>query len=518
MPAAIERVPTLGEFHKVVCDSLRLWSDDGLEAVFNVPATETERRRVLKDAFAQATKNEQGGISLAALVDKTRELSPEDKQISKQIKTIRAYVNQYAKNDFCSIHEFIEFQHYIVRIIKERFPEDEAAKLAKNYYLSALEYYREWVREFVIEGGAIPEAYQYFINNVLKSIVISWVSHHALDDLGWLQHTLQDDWPMRRLIDELLGNADKSVYQLCQYHEQVKGHENRNTDIEVEGLKGENINSAAKQVLERLSRFTKVKWRIYFQTIKPLQRFLPYECDDAYFTASALGAFIIHNLNIHLNDNWCEALWDQEFSYPLLGETSMRSISHVFDEALEQCTSESEFDQYVKISHEKLIQYHHALERHGLSINKEYQIPPTLGFAVGRGEQFSVTTWSERLPEKPDWLKHWVLAKMAVENGEPIVAAKHFSKVLSDAKYCSGPLWIQLFFEVCSLCQKEGIPLGEEIRSEHFDPLGEQVISFAQLLGYLPYSGRNPRTLMPNPATVKEQLMINKLNQLVSLN
>ncbi|MDO6642103.1 hypothetical protein Q4557_19305 [Shewanella sp. 5_MG-2023] len=509
--SGIKQAPTLGEFHKVVCDSLGLWSDEKLETTFYVPATEKERRQALEASFSLVEDNKEGQASIQDLLSATCQLAPDNKRISILLKTVRAYVIQYAKNDFNTIREFTEFQNYMLQVIEERYPQPETSHLAKEYYLHALEYYREWVREFVVDHGAIPETYQYFVNNVLKSIVINLVSHHALGDRDWLQQTLQDDWPLRRLIDELLANAGSSVYKLCQYHAEAK----TTKDVEFTGLKGGSVDTATKQVIQRLSRFTKVKWRIYLQTILPVQKLTPVECDDAYFTASALGAFIVHNLNIHLNDNQCEPLWDQKFSYPSLGVTTMQSASKVIDYIVEQELPDSEKLKIFEMTKVKLNEYQDVLDSYALTLNKVYKIPQTIEFVYGEGEQFSIKEWSKSLSFQPSWVEYWIKAQNALVIGEHIIATKHYTEVLRDARYSCGPLWMLLFFEVCCLCQKASRELVEEQFDTYYGPLGSQVTSYAKLLGYLPDSGRNPKTLMPNPLTIKENIIINKVQQLL---
>ncbi|GAM57276.1 hypothetical protein JCM19231_1437 [Vibrio ishigakensis] len=452
------------------------------------------------------------GVNIKELLNATRQLAPDNKLVSKQLKTIRSYVIQYAKNDFSTIREYKEFQNYVLQVIGERYPEHETALLAKNYYLHALEYYREWVREFVIVDGCIPEAYQYFVNNVLKSIIISLVSHHALGDRDWLQETLQDNWPMRRLINELLASADSSAYKLTQYHNKAKASKN----VEFTDIKGSDVDTAAKQVIERLSQFKRVKWRIYLKTIKPVQKLTPAECDDAYFTAAALGAFIIHYLNTHLNDNQCEPIWDKKFSYPQLGETTMESASEVIDYAMEQELPEAERLKLFAMAKAKLNEYQDVLDSYGLILNKVDKIPSILEFTYGEGEHFSIKEWSKGLIFKPSWVEHWIKAQNAVATGKSIIATKHYMEVLRGAKYCSGPLWMLLFFEVCCLCKKEARELSEELFDAHYEPLGSQITAYAKLLGYLPDSGRNPETLMPNPLTIKESFIIGKVKQLLN--
>ncbi|WP_299804964.1 hypothetical protein [uncultured Shewanella sp.] len=509
--SGIKQVPTLGEFHKIVCDSLALWSDEKKETTFFVPATEKERRQALEEAFLLVESNMKGKATIKDLLNETLQLAPGDKRIDLLFKTVRAYVIQYAKNDFSTVREFTEFQEYMLQVIEQRYHQPETANLAKSYYLYALEYYREWVREFVIEQGATPEAYQYFVNNVLKSIVINLVSQHPFGDTGMLQQTLHDDWPLRRLIDELLANAGSSVYKLCQYHAEEKSSKG----AEFTDLQGGSVDNATKQVIQRLSRFTRVKWRIYLQTILPLQKLNPVEGDHSGFTATALGAFIVHNLNIHLNDNQCESLWDQQFSYPTIGSTQIQSASVVIDDIVEQGQPNVEQLKVFDRAEANLNEYQDTLDGYALIINKVDRIPRTMHFVYGNGELFSIKEWSRSLTAKPDWLDSWDKAQNAVAVGEFIIATQHYGEVLREAKYNSGPLWMLLFFEVCCLCQKARKESTEEEFNMYYDSLGSQVTSYAKLLGYLPDSGRNAETLLPNPLTIKELVIIDKVQKLL---
>lgn len=46
-----QRMPTLGYFNKIICDSLGLWSSDPKDISFNVPANEEERKKRYKMPF-----------------------------------------------------------------------------------------------------------------------------------------------------------------------------------------------------------------------------------------------------------------------------------------------------------------------------------------------------------------------------------------------------------------------------------------------------------------------------------
>lgn len=79
MSATDFQFPTLGQFNKVLCDCLGLWSSDGKSLEFYVPASERARREALKSAF-DAIKRENGTYgSLDKLVSVTTKIAPESK-------------------------------------------------------------------------------------------------------------------------------------------------------------------------------------------------------------------------------------------------------------------------------------------------------------------------------------------------------------------------------------------------------------------------------------------------------
>lgn len=51
MKPANYQLPTLGQFTKVLCDCLGLWSSNGIDVEFHVPASEKARREALRSAF-----------------------------------------------------------------------------------------------------------------------------------------------------------------------------------------------------------------------------------------------------------------------------------------------------------------------------------------------------------------------------------------------------------------------------------------------------------------------------------
>lgn len=103
MKPANYQLPTLGQFTKVLCDCLGLWSSNGIDVEFHVPASEKARREALISAF-ELIKKEKGTYgSLNDLVSVTAQIAPESKQEIKKNKTIQSYVLHLAKEDYVVI-------------------------------------------------------------------------------------------------------------------------------------------------------------------------------------------------------------------------------------------------------------------------------------------------------------------------------------------------------------------------------------------------------------------------------
>lgn len=78
------KLPTLGYFHKVVCDTLGLWSSENEDVTFHVAATEKDRRTALRQAF-EAIKKEDGGYgTLDDLIAVTTQFAPKEAQKVKK--------------------------------------------------------------------------------------------------------------------------------------------------------------------------------------------------------------------------------------------------------------------------------------------------------------------------------------------------------------------------------------------------------------------------------------------------
>ena len=121
MKPANYQLPTLGQFTKVLCDCLGLWSSNGTDVEFNVPASEKARREALISAFELIKKDTGTYGSLDELVSITTQIAPESRLEIKKNKTIQSYVLHLAKEDYASYEELTELTGYIQIVAREKY-------------------------------------------------------------------------------------------------------------------------------------------------------------------------------------------------------------------------------------------------------------------------------------------------------------------------------------------------------------------------------------------------------------
>ena len=171
MSSAMKTMPTLGYFNKVICDCLGIWSSEKNDIVFNVPATEEERRKKLREAFHSISKDDGSYGSFDELLSITSKTSPEAKEVIRKNRTIQDHTNYLSKEDFSSHHEFIEFKDYINIVISDKYDNKSLATMATEVYWLSMQYYKEFVREHAIKPGYELDAYLFFVKSILPNVI-----------------------------------------------------------------------------------------------------------------------------------------------------------------------------------------------------------------------------------------------------------------------------------------------------------------------------------------------------------
>ncbi len=496
-------MPTLSQFHKILCDVLNVWHDDTQKTPFRVPPTEIEHRKVIEDAL-EHLKNLYGQVTLEALIEETTKRVPKIRSRTKQHRSVRAAVASYAKQGFYHVDELRTLTESVSQLIAKRYPNKVEASLAASFYRQAMEYYAEWIREFTFVEESIPQAYEYFINQVFKSLLVNLVSQVGYPQLSNLQAILHNDWPMRACLDDALTRQGVSPYKLSQYHALQKSGASPMSWCEVESC---DVDMAIKQSIEGLSRYQRTKWRGFEQILSPI---LSQESEtwSEHTRRLAFACFISHNVNLHLKDNQCEVSWDPLFVYPRLDDISNTPASVLLDGRLDGNGTVEVFEQAAQ----DLERYHDRIAYYQLAYNQSGTIPNSDIMTMGPGSEYSIQAWVNTLSTPPKWALKWLDAQRLRAGGHNVEAAKQYHATLDEALYQSGPLLMKLFYEIVSFCKCQAKLRTEKAFERDFDPVGSAVTLQAKLLGFVPDSGRDRQTSLPNRLSLKEQLIIAKVD------
>lgn len=496
------QLPTLGYLHKVVCDGLGLWNSDNEDVTFHVAATEKERRAALRQAFETIQKEEGGYGSLDDLIAVTTNFAPKDTQKVKKSRTIQAYVNHLSKTDFESVDEYSELHQYIKALLTERYSPWGVSELAVKFYISALGYYREFVREHACNAQSQSHSFQYFLSQNLRKLSQTLISELLPDDT-WPHAALNEPWPLKAFADAACQITGISLHKLHQYHEfQLEAP--LNEEAWTRDFTAQQVNTRSKQVIDRLRKHSRMKWETFYPTLQPLNYHLPKAVKENAFAIHAFGAMIAHNLNVHAA------------SYGPFAPLEKDCLTNLSVERLHSIPSSDlmdlHFNGYPNID-ESVAQ--HASSRYQALLDGIRSLPGSLNLAAdipGSAElaykteyrRFTEGVWHVTLENAPSWLTEWACARDAMFARDSLLALTHFKSALEQSKYAAGPLFIAFYIQVCAFCKSQYRLLSERNEAELFDRfyegLGQSAANYAGLMGYTPQHVRDPKTLMPHTA------------------
>jgi len=515
------KMPSIGYFNKQVCDILGLWSSDKKDIVFNVPATESERRKVLNQAFHEFDGR---SCSLNDLIDVTTKIHPKPKLVVKKNKTIQDYCNHYCKDDFSSLHEFLEFKEYIEIAIDEQFSQKEIATLAKKFYNSSMLFYREFIREHAVNPASHLGSYEFFVDKILRKIAVglpvkeSRIASFVQEDSGW---------PLRDFINHAVDSCDVSLHKLHQFHE-VRLNDKISSDLDIwnSDLKGKPINSKSKQIVDRVSKKNKIKWSLLHSIISPLSVLL--SDSKKALVENTYSAYLLHNILNHLRDinpsyNVGEIHNSTEWNYPDWKSSQTHlPLSDRVDLAFNGYNSSEIQIEALLDSYQELVVKYRDLEASLIVADDE--VPSTILFSYSKDiSRFDLTTFTNKKENIPDWVKEWSSARSSLSSNDSVSALQHYKSSLELSKYVAGPLFMYLYIEICAFCKTEYRKLKnkneEKLFDRFYEPLGEGVTKYATLLGYTPEPDRDPVTLMPRSKSPnKERLILAKIDSFINFN
>jgi hypothetical protein len=517
MVLATNQLPTLGYLHKVVCDSLGLWSSDNEDVTFYVTATEKERRNALRQAFETIKKEDGGYGALNDLVAVTTQLAPKDTQKIKKSKTIQSYVNHLAKTDFESVDEYVELRQYIKVLLNERYSRWGVAELAVSFYESALAHYREFVREHSCNTQSQTYSFQYFLSQDIR-LLAGTLSRELLPEDNWPDVALDESWPLKDFADTACSITGISLYRLHQYHE-YKKEGLRDEQVWANDFTSQPINTKSKQVADRLRKHRRMKWETFYSTLQPLTYYLPKSIHEKTFAIHAFAAMIAHNLNIHVLDSGAS-------EFPARDRLLNCKVEHSHSIPSSDLIDLLRNDY--PIGHEVFTQQ--APQRYQAFLDGIRALPGSLSLATDipnclelvyqkEHRAFTEGLFQVTLDNGPNWLKEWGRARDALSVGDARLALSHFNIALDQAKYVAGPLFIPFYIQVCAFCKSQYRLLSkrneEELFVRFYEGLGSNAANYAGLLGYIPKWERDPKTLMPHTMLPrKSQLIIREIDAL----
>ncbi|MBX5575973.1 hypothetical protein ISE32_02550 [Pseudomonas aeruginosa] len=513
------QLPTLGCLHKVLCDCLGLWSSDNQDVIFQVAATEKDRRAALRQAF-DAIKKEDGKYgSLSDLVAVTAQLAPKDEQKVKKSRTIQAYVNHLSKTDFESLDEYVELRQYIESLIIERYSRWGVSELAVGFYVSALAHYREFVREHACSEVNQAFSYQFFLSNDLRSLTATLVSALLPDD-AWPTAERDEQWPLRGFADAACRITGVSLHKLHQYHE-FRKEGPLDEQAWSREFTSQPINTQSKQVVDRLRKPSRMKWETFFPTLKPLVHHLPQHIHEEAFAIHAFSAMIAHNLNVHVSDF---GPFEPHLQGRLMCDQAELGHSIPSSDLLDLLFNDypigqQAYAQQAPSRYQSLLNRIRALPG---SLNLEGEIPNCLEL-IYKNEHRRFVDGRRHLTfvNGPAWLDEWGRAQDAMQAGDSLLTLTHLNTALEKAKYVAGPLFIPFYIQVCAFCKSQYRLLSkqkdEELFERFYESLGSNAASYAGLLGYTPRHVRDPETLIPQTMLpLRSKLIISEIDALAN--
>ena len=512
------QLPTLGHLHKVVCDCLGLWSSDNEDIIFHVAASEKDRRTALRQAF-EALKEEDGTMygSLDDLVVVTTQFAPKDTQEVKKSRTIQNYVNHFSKTDFESVHEYSEFQQYIVVLLTERYSSWGVSELAVNFYVTALAHYREFVREHACNAQSQNYSYQCFLGQDLR-LLTRTLTRDLLPDDAFPDAALDEPWPLKGFANAASRITGITLHKLHQYH-QFKQEGPPSEQAWTRDFTSQKVNTRSKQVIGRLCKHNQMKWETFYPTLQPLTFNLPKTIREKAFAIHAFAAMIAHNLNAHVAD--CgpfEPPARGVLTHGQMERVHLIPSSDLLDLLFNDDPSGNEaLTQQVANRYEAMLD---AIKTLPGSLNLATDIPNSLE-QIYRKEhrRFPEGAWHVPIANGPNWLNEWVRARKAMFAGDALMALTHFNAALEQAKYVAGPLFIPFYIQVCAFCKSQYQLLSArkevELFERFYEVLGRNAAHYAVLVGYTPQYERDPKTLLPRTTLPrKHKLIIKEIDEL----
>jgi len=386
-----------------------------------------------------------------------------------------------------------------------------------SFYRSALDHYREFVREHACNAQSQNYSFQFFLSQDLRLLTTA-LTRELLPDDAWANIELDEQWPLKGFADAASRITGISLHKLHQYH-QFQQEGPLNEQAWARDFTSQQVNTRSKQVIDRLRKHNRIKWETFYPTLQPLTYHLPKAISEKAFAIHAFAALITHNLNVHVADcgpfeplaRGCLTLDKAEYSHSIPSSDLLDLLFNDYPIGNET------FAQQVPNRYQALLDTIRSLPG---SLKLATDIPNSLEQVYKKEHRrFTEGAWHVALVNGPNWLNEWVRARDALFADDASLALTHFNNALEQAKYAAGPLFIPFYIQVCAFCKSQYRLLSERKEAELFERFYEGLSSnaahYAALVGYTPRYERDPKTLLPHTTLpLKSQLIIREIDAL----
>lgn len=183
-------------------------------------------------------------------------------------------------------------------LLTERYSKWGVSELAVRFYFSALDHYREFVREHACNEQSLTHGFLCFLSQDLRALPRT-LTRELLPNGDWPEVALDEPWPLKEFADAASRITDISLHKLHQFHE-FKQEGPLNEQVWTRDFTAQQVNIRSKQVIDRLRKPNRMKWEIFYPTLQPLTYHLKNTTSEKAFAIHAFAAMIAHNLNVHL--------------------------------------------------------------------------------------------------------------------------------------------------------------------------------------------------------------------------
>lgn len=122
----------------------------------------------------------------------------------------------------------------------------------------------------------------------IKVALLQLNSNESTTEIG-TDAALNEPWPLKGFADAACKIIGTSLHKLHQYHEfQREGP--LNEQVWARDFTSQGGNTRSKQVIERLRKYSQMKWETFYPTLQPLTYYLPKAIHDKAFATHAFAA------------------------------------------------------------------------------------------------------------------------------------------------------------------------------------------------------------------------------------